>query len=75
MNRRPIEQVLQAHTSTIMAVPGVLGTGQGEHEGSPCIVVFVRRRTADLERAIPSSLEGYPVRLEQTGEIRPRDPA
>jgi len=73
MNRPPIDQVLQVHTGTLMAVPGVIGTGEGEHQGTPCILVFVRRRTAELERAIPSSLDGYPVRLKETGEVRPRN--
>ena len=34
-------------------------------------VVFVARKTPDLLKAIPASLEGYPVAVEETGELRP----
>jgi hypothetical protein len=57
-----------------MAVPGVVGTAQGLCEGKPCIKVFVARTTPDLLKAIPASLEGYPVVVEETGELRPFEP-
>ena len=53
-----------------MALPGVVGTAQGLCHGKPCIIVLVIRKTVELERAIPSSLEGYPVVLEETGEFK-----
>ena len=71
---RPLEEVLRAHTETLMAVPGVVGTAQGLCEGTPCIRVLVARKTPDLLRAIPTSLEGYPVAVEETGELRPFQP-
>ena len=72
MNRRPIEQVLQSHTDELMAEPGVVGVYQGAlADGSPCIGVMVIQKTAALEKKIPKSLEGYPVRIDETGEIRP----
>ena len=67
---RPIEQVLAAHTPELMALPGVVGTAQGAlADGRPCIVVMVAKRSRDLERRIPKALEGWPVRIEETGEI------
>jgi hypothetical protein len=73
MNRRPIEQVLQAHTTELMAEPGVVGVYQGAlADGSPCIGVMVVKKSAELEKKIPRTLEGYPVRIDETGEIRPR---
>jgi hypothetical protein len=66
-----IEDVLARHTEALMAIPGVVGTGQGLQDDRPCILVFVKEKTADLERAIPSRLEGYPVRIEEVGEVRP----
>ena len=73
MNRRPIEQVLQAHAAELMAQPGVVGVYQGAlADGSPCIGVMVVKKSAELEKKIPRSLEGYPVRIDETGEIRPR---
>jgi hypothetical protein len=70
-SRRPLEEVLRAHTAALLAVPGVLGTAQGLCEGSPCVKVLVARTTPDLLRAIPASLDGYPVAIEETGELRP----
>jgi len=73
MNRPPIEQVLQAHATELMAQPGVVGVYQGAlADGSPCIGVMVIKKTAELEKKIPRTLEGYPVRIDETGEIRPR---
>jgi hypothetical protein len=70
----PIEEVLRTRTPDWMAIPGVVGTGIGLCEGSPCIKVFAAERTKELEERIPASAEGYPVRLEITGGFRPRPP-
>jgi hypothetical protein len=69
MMERPIEQVLKEHTPGLMSMPGVEGTAQGVCEGKPCIKVFVHKLTPELEGQIPKSLEGYSVRLEETGGI------
>ena len=73
MRSRTIDEVLEAHTDELMAVPGVVGTAVGECAGRPCIKVFVTERTPALERRIPSALEGYKVDLEATGELRALD--
>jgi hypothetical protein len=70
MATRAIEEVLRAHTEVLMGFPGVVGTAQGLCDGKPCIKVYVIRKTPDLERQIPDSLEGYPVMIEETGEIK-----
>ena len=72
---RSIEEVLGTHTDRLLAVPGVVGVGEGRCDGQPCIKVFVARKTPDLLKAIPASLEGYPVAVEQTGELRPFTPS
>jgi len=66
-----IIHVLARHTEHLMSIPGVVGTGEGEQNGRPCIVVFVIEKTAEIERLIPKELEGYPVRIEESGEIGP----
>ena len=72
MPRRPIVAVLQAHTPRLMALPGVVGTYQGETDaGAPCIRVMVVALTPALRDSVPAVLEGWPVELEETGEIRP----
>ncbi len=53
-----------------MSVSGVVGTGQGLCDDKPCIKIFVVKETPEMEQKIPRMLEGYPVVIEETGEIR-----
>ena len=69
---KAIDDVLKEHSKAIMSIPGVVGTGQGLHEGKPCIKVFVIKKTAALDEKIPDSLEGYPVVIEEIGEVKAR---
>ncbi len=55
-----------------MAIRGVVGTGEGQRGRKPCIVVLVVDSAPDLARKIPAVLEGYSIRIEVSGEIRPR---
>lgn len=71
--RRTIEQVQNAHTDALMKLPGVVGTAIGLCAGTPCIKVLVVRATPELRKAIPDSLEGYRVALDETGVMRARD--
>jgi len=57
-----------------MALPGVVGVAEGVCDGRPCIKVFVARKTPDVLKAIPGSVEGYPVAVEETGDFRPFAP-
>ena len=69
--QRPIEQVLAEHTPKLMALPGVVGTAQtATADGKPSITIYVVKRTPELDRAIPRELGGYPVVVEESGEIR-----
>jgi hypothetical protein len=70
MQEKTIEAVLKEHTDNLMSLPGVVGTAHGLCDGKPCIKVFVREKTAILEEKIPPALEGYPVVVEETGEIQ-----
>jgi hypothetical protein len=71
MSSPTIAEVLDAHTPALMAISGVQGTGIGEQDGKPCIIVFVRKRDARLKREIPARLDGYAVRIDEVGEVRP----
>ncbi|MBW2647058.1 MAG: hypothetical protein JRE23_12970 [Deltaproteobacteria bacterium] len=53
-----------------MSLPGVVGTAQGLCDNKPCIKIYVIKRTPELDEKIPDILEGYPVIIEETGEIR-----
>ena len=67
---RPIADVLREHTTSLMALPGVVGTAQGEQDGSPCIMVLVVELTDDLKNQLPKELDGYLVVISETGEIK-----
>ena len=69
---KSIDAVLAAHTDSLMAVPGVVGTAVGRCKGTPCIRVLVTRTSDELRRRIPRELEGFPVQIDVTGPIVPR---
>jgi len=69
---RSIDEVLAAHSDSLMALPGVVGTALGLNEGERCIKVLVADSTAAANSRIPARLEGYRVVIEVTGTIRPR---
>jgi len=71
---KTIREVLAAHTDTLMALPGVVGTAVGLRDGVACIRVFLADSSAAARGSIPAQLEGYPVKVEVTGPIRPRRP-
>ena len=66
---RQLEQVLREHTDSLMALPGVVGTAQGEQDGAPCIVVMVAEPIKESNVQIPAELGGYPVDIRVTGEF------
>ncbi|MFC2069204.1 hypothetical protein ACFLTP_09410 [Chloroflexota bacterium] len=70
MPRRNIKEVLKRHTAELMEVPGVAGIAEGESQGKPCIKVFVLGNNSEFLGRIPSTLEGYPVQVEESGEFR-----
>jgi len=70
VQKKGIEEVLREHTADIMAIEGVTGTAQGLCNDSPCIKVYVTRKTPELTARIPASIEGYPVDVEETGEFK-----
>jgi len=74
MPSKTIQEVLKAHTPELMSIPGVVGTALGEDKGELCIKVFVIEKTPELTKKIPSTVEGFPVAIQQTGEIRALEP-
>lgn len=70
--RRPIDEVLRDHDQEILAIPGVSMIYVGvDSEGEPCLKVGVVQATPEVEERIPKTLEGWPVLVEETGEVRP----
>jgi hypothetical protein len=74
MPRRDITTVMNAHTSELMAIPGVTGVAIGAlDDGTPCILVLVLDDDAEATKKIPKELEGHPVKIFESGEIKPMD--
>ena len=71
MPTKKIEEVLKQHTDGLMAIPGVVGVGQGLCDGKDCLKVFVVKITPELEQRIPKEIEGYSVEIVESGEIKP----
>lgn len=71
--QRDINDVLRDHDKELLAIPGVVGVYVAvlDDGKTPCLKVMLARKSAETERAVPKTLEGYPVVLEVTGEIRP----
>ena len=69
---RSIDQVLAAHTDSLMALPGVVGTAIALCDGERCIKVLLADSSVATKGRIPPRLEGYRVVTEVTGTIRPR---
>jgi hypothetical protein len=70
---RSINEVLKAHTDSLMRLPGVVGTAVGLCDGERCIKVLVSGSNPAIERQIPARLEGYRVTVEVSGDLKPRD--
>lgn len=68
---RSIDEVLAAHTDSLMALPGVVGTAVAQCDRERCIKVLVADSTTAVNAHIPPRLEGYRVVIEVTGTIRP----
>lgn len=72
MQRKPLEQVIKENKAMLLAIPGVQGYYQGQLEdGSDCIVIMVDSLTEKNKDEIPDSLDGYPVKAEEGGTIKP----
>jgi hypothetical protein len=71
--KRDINEVLRDHDKELLAIPGVVGVYVAvlDDGKTPCLKVMLAQKSAETERAIPKTLEGYPVVTEVTGEIRP----
>lgn len=55
-----LAELVARHAPRLMALPGVLGVGEGIHDGRPCVVVFVAKDAARVP-PLPESIEGRPV--------------
>ncbi|MBA4312627.1 MAG: hypothetical protein C0417_08350 [Chlorobiaceae bacterium] len=67
-----INLVHEKYVDSLMKIPGVVGVYVGETEQKQqCITVMVKEETEVIKKEIPKELDGYPVIIEVTGEIKP----
>ena len=64
-----IDEVVEKHQERLLNVSGVVGVGVGGSEDAPVIVIMVTGATTAMARKLPRQLDGYPVRVEKSGEI------
>src|SRR2546428_9416006 len=64
---RTMEAVLAAHTDSLIALPGVVGTAIRLCGWAPCIRGVLADSGASARRRIPTPPEGYPLKGEGTG--------
>jgi hypothetical protein len=62
-----IEAAQRKLAGKVMGKPGVVGTAIGERRGKPCVQVYVSDAAA--ARTIPSSVDGFPVVVTNSGRI------
>jgi hypothetical protein len=62
-----IANILRRHSARLLALPGVIGTAEGTCEGRPCVLVLMGPGTSAARTAIPTELEGIPLRVVETG--------
>ena len=73
MPEKTISAVLKEHTASLMVLPGVVGAAEGRCEGEPCIKVYIKEKSPEILKRIPTEIDGYSVTIQETGEIRPLD--
>jgi hypothetical protein len=71
MPAKDIKTIMEMHAGELMSIPGVVGVAVGETDDSKsCILVLVKEDTPHVRERIPSDLDGFPVVIEETGQIR-----
>ena len=68
MTDSAIEKVIDRHLDELTSLSGVVAVGFAEQAGIPYIVISVDRASRRWRKKIPKKIEGYPVRIEETGE-------
>ena len=63
------EEVMLEIRDQWIDINGVQGIGQGKVDDKDCILVFVRTKRPEIEKAIPPEFKGLTVRVRESGVI------
>ncbi|MCH7881997.1 MAG: hypothetical protein IIB69_10595 [Proteobacteria bacterium] len=73
VEHKAIKTVLAKHSRNLASLPGVTAVAEGECDGEPCIKIYLSRDSADVLESIPKSIEGIPISVSVSGEIKALD--
>jgi hypothetical protein len=62
--------VMRRHEDQLLSIEGIVGSGIGRDSGIPVINIYVVKKTKSLEEKIPSTMDGIPVRIIESGEFK-----
>jgi hypothetical protein len=68
-----ITATIERHSAELLEIPGVVGVAEGAANGQPVVQILVVRRSPALVARLPQTLDGHPVVIVETGEIRAQD--
>lgn len=69
-----IKKVMDAHAESLMAMAGVTGVAIGKtDDGIDCIMILILEDTKEIRDKLPREIQGHPVCLFVSGEIKPMD--
>ncbi len=69
-----IHAVKGRHSTEVLRIPGVSGFGVGQDDdGTQVLVVYVEAGRPDVAASLPREIEGYPVRVVESGTFRAQD--
>lgn len=63
-------RIKRANEKAWLEMESVSAVGVGMEAGKPAIIISVKKRTSGLEQKFPQSIEGVPVVIRESGEIR-----
>ena len=69
-----MRSIQTSNQDSILAIPGIVGIGIGltEDGENSAFIVYTEKLTDEVAQAVPSTLEGIPVRLIESGEFTAR---
>jgi hypothetical protein len=61
---------MRRHEDQLLSIEGIVGSGIGREAGKAVINIYVVKKTKSLQEMIPSTMDGIPVRIIESGEFK-----